>query len=462
MEWTDEEKQQVLENVLASTRNNKGSFQSTLGKLDWDTLKLESRTASECKALFTTMTNKIRRFRTMEEVVTDAKVSINDPTKHSDYPKKPSNAYSLFVSKKSKKMLKDKIAFKDIMISLSETWKKMSEEEKQPYVTKAQEKNEEWRLELEKFKQKHSSLYLEKPQAPFPHNIYADAKVEEILEENPELQYKKAHAKAVQKYQELKDSKKLRWIRKAVSKVPDYQEKSKAYAENSKDKKVKIVTKFLSKTEQMLWEKDLGKPEPVSANLYKFYLSRDINKMDLPQIEFEAVMRTRFRGLSNEEKEKIKKEQEDALKSYNYKFKLFYKSLSDEHKALISPPKEDENHEGKNGRLSEEEDSQKKKEKSSNKRKQKADPPAVKSKKAKVSDDSDNEPNKTVGSEAPDSADDSKVGILESIDWGVKTECPSVDSEQSSPEKKKKKKKKNKKSGETSVTTIDDSLLSLA
>ena len=49
-------------------------------------------------------------------------------------------------------MLKDKIAFKDIMISLSETWKKMSEEEKQPYVTKAQEKNEEWRLELEKFK----------------------------------------------------------------------------------------------------------------------------------------------------------------------------------------------------------------------------------------------------------------------------------------------------------------------
>ena len=34
--------------------------------------------------------------------------------------------------------------------------------------------------------------------------------------------------------------------------------------------------------------------------------------MDLPQIEFEAVMRTRFRGLSNEEKEKIKKEQEDV------------------------------------------------------------------------------------------------------------------------------------------------------
>ena len=37
------------------------------------------------------------------------------------------------------------------------------------------------------FRQKHSSLYLEKPQAPFPHNIYADAKVEEILEENPEV-----------------------------------------------------------------------------------------------------------------------------------------------------------------------------------------------------------------------------------------------------------------------------------
>lgn len=64
---------------LAIPENDCSSYTKRVEKLDWESIAFENYSAADCKATWTLLLKKIRRFRLLKELITDAKECLLKP-----------------------------------------------------------------------------------------------------------------------------------------------------------------------------------------------------------------------------------------------------------------------------------------------------------------------------------------------------------------------------------------------
>lgn len=113
----------LLDNVKKAIPDNDIlKFNTRLEKLDWDKVKFDNFSDEDCKKLVTYAISFTRKFKTLSEILTDAKVSATKPNskiyrqsnKDSSKPRHPSSSYMIFANEIREKLRVSLIIFKNI------------------------------------------------------------------------------------------------------------------------------------------------------------------------------------------------------------------------------------------------------------------------------------------------------------------------------------------------------------
>ncbi|CAL1295277.1 unnamed protein product [Larinioides sclopetarius] len=78
--WTSDELTQLITNLSACLpRNDNVKYTTLIDKLDWEKVRFGQYTAAQCKDKWMQIVTKLRRFRTLTDMVTDAKAWLKHP-----------------------------------------------------------------------------------------------------------------------------------------------------------------------------------------------------------------------------------------------------------------------------------------------------------------------------------------------------------------------------------------------
>ncbi|XP_005095020.1 nucleolar transcription factor 1 [Aplysia californica] len=340
--WTYEERQELLDSVLKLTKDESKSFTSVLKTFDWEKIEVGERTAEECKEEFVNVTSKVRRYRTMAEIIVDAQAAKNEPSSFPDLPKRPAPAYVMFLQKKSKKFVKKGIPFKELPVKLAKKWHDMDAVTKERYLKKHHVAVAQYRIEMAEFVKKHPGVVLDKPRAPLPSNLFADARVEKTLEKNPELTHVQALRKCSKKYLKLPNKKKLKWIKKAKASIEAYKADCDEYLAKRPESKFRPMKVIISKEEQNILDESAGKPAVPPRNLFNFYMSTTGQpQAGITQKERISSLRAQYKTLSALEQLTLHQKYEEEVKSYSEKYQAYYESLTEEERSTTKSPSEE-------------------------------------------------------------------------------------------------------------------------
>ncbi|BFZ11146.1 hypothetical protein BsWGS_14185 [Bradybaena similaris] len=349
--WTVEEKKKLLNAVVEmGGSNNTKSYKTVESSLKWENIQVDGKSAEECKAMYQKLIGKVRRYRTMQEIIADALVHVDDPGKlafeYPDMPKKPPTVFSLFVMKRSKK-------FPDVkgtkrMTVFANDWNELSDAKKEKFKKKYLKLKRKYEEELEIFRQNHPDCPLpgtnstSRPNPPLPSKLFIESRIEKAKSKHPELSNAEIVKILMNKYKELSDKKKLKWIKRAMRCRQTYQDQVDVYLAHNPKPTMKPAVLHLSKEEERIWHSSRGKPVPAPPkNLFSYFCNtkRD-TLLHLGISEQSRELASLYHKLTEEEVSDLtkafKKEVEEYVQAYNH----YYNSLPEEEKSEEKAPEE--------------------------------------------------------------------------------------------------------------------------
>ncbi|GAB6025064.1 hypothetical protein CHUAL_010500 [Chamberlinius hualienensis] len=244
-DWTIEEICTLIDRIQRILpQNDNTKFSTKLKRIDWETLKFGHRSAIDCKIKWMEiMETALRKYRTMTELVNDAKVWVKQPwtsyrnpnCKHPDLPKKPLVSYFRFYMKKSPKYIQKHplMAMTQVSKELSRKFAKLSRRKKQKYTDSWQREYAIYIKEMEKFKEEHPDIDSDGNLKIDPVIIIIPSKpkkasqlfLDEMMSKHINLDFSDEMAykdKYKEKWKNLNDNKRSQWIRKAILKEQNY------------------------------------------------------------------------------------------------------------------------------------------------------------------------------------------------------------------------------------------------
>lgn len=355
MEWSKEEQQLLLQHVLKMDGiDSTKSYKNFEAGIDWDAFEFNGRTAEDIKNMFHDLIRKVRKYRTMKEIITDAehlitsvgtvKSKIQMSKIYPDYPIKPKSAYGLFLKKRSKKLQGRNFAEKSSLLSME--WKHMSETRKEKYTVKAKKLKEKYAEEMKIFSQNHPeaiSINVQantggRPTPPLPCRLYANSRVEKYKTKHPELNHAEAYKACLKKYESISDRKKLKWIKKGKDKSQEYEKEIELYKSCHKGS-FKPHPFHLTKDEQRIYDQSLGKPLAPPKNLYQYF--SELKRSTVADMEFaerSKELSSLYHKLTDAELDNLETSLRQEAQNYAEKYTTFYKSLSeDERQRHLNP-----------------------------------------------------------------------------------------------------------------------------
>lgn len=123
-------------------------------------------------------------------------------------------------------------------------------------------------------------------------------------------------------YGQLKDKKKLKYIKKCEEEFD-----VNPYFEG------KLLSSFLFKDDTQILLDSYGLPKKVPPNLTNFYVQKHYIEVDAPQTERFKICIDRFKNLNSEEKRELSREHEEARAEFEAKIKEFLEKLPNSRKA---------------------------------------------------------------------------------------------------------------------------------
>uniref|UniRef100_A0A8D2B0H3 HMG box domain-containing protein n=1 Tax=Sciurus vulgaris TaxID=55149 RepID=A0A8D2B0H3_SCIVU len=150
--WSHKNILRLLENMENNVpHNDRETFKTTLSHLDWEKIAFNHFSAEMCKDKWVEMSSKMRKLRTLKELVLEAKECVKSPMKgkkwekHPDFPKKPLTAYIRFYKEKRAQYLQVHPEMNNLALTkvLSEKYKKLPEHIKQKYIDDFQKEKQE-------------------------------------------------------------------------------------------------------------------------------------------------------------------------------------------------------------------------------------------------------------------------------------------------------------------------------
>ncbi|KAM5316803.1 LOW QUALITY PROTEIN: upstream-binding factor 1-like protein 1 [Glossophaga mutica] len=154
----------LLENNLPP--NDSHTFKTTQSQMDWGKVAFKDYSGEMCKLKWLEISRKIRKFRTLTEIVLDAKEHFKNPYQrkklknHPHLPKKPLTAYFRFFMEKRAQysQMHPELNNKELTKVLSKKYKELPEQMKLKYIQDFQKEKEEFEEKLAQFRKDHSDL----------------------------------------------------------------------------------------------------------------------------------------------------------------------------------------------------------------------------------------------------------------------------------------------------------------
>ncbi|XP_078461509.1 nucleolar transcription factor 1-B-like isoform X1 [Lampetra fluviatilis] len=362
--WTQDDLTTLLDRMHALVpESDTLKFKTTELHFDWEKVKFGPYSGEVCREKWLKLTTEIRKYRTMTELLIDAREFVKNPYKgkklktHPDFPKKPLTPYfRFFVEKRSKyaKLYPD-LSNLDLTRCMSKIYKELPEKKKQmKYIEEYQRELENFDKAMAKFREEHPELvdtgkkksdHPEKPKTP--HQLWYNHEKKIFMKQNTEMNQRDVKEALRKQWSLLPDKKRLKWIHKALELQKEYEGAVRNYMESHPeyvhDDNIKSV---LSKAERQLKDKHDGRPSKPPPNGYALFCAElMVGLKDIPCTERMIECSRQWRSLPHKEKDSFQKRCELKKRQFEVEFQRFLESLPEEERERVV--NEDKGKEGK-------------------------------------------------------------------------------------------------------------------
>ncbi|XP_036179885.1 upstream-binding factor 1-like protein 1 [Myotis myotis] len=272
----------LMKNILPSNDNH--TFKTTQSHMDWGKVAFKGYSGEMCKRKWLEISSKIRKYRTLTELILEAKELVKNSYKskklknHPDMPKKPLTPYLRFFKEKRPlySQMYPKLKNQELTKVMSEKYKELPEEMKMKYIQDFQKEKQEFQEKLAQFRKDCSELV-------------QNSKPSVVHKRNPN----KAPKKFQRKGKEVKSSQK------------NYFSEFKSHGEPKKPP----MNEFQKFHQDLWWSREL---------------------QGLPQRERMMEISRRWQHIPRSQKEHYRKQAEELQKQYKVDLEHWLKSLSPE------------------------------------------------------------------------------------------------------------------------------------
>ncbi|KAL3274365.1 hypothetical protein HHI36_015763 [Cryptolaemus montrouzieri] len=334
--------------------NDSLSYRSRTEKLNWDDIAFSHYSVSDCKGTWELLKKKIRRYRVLSEVLTDAKEYVTNPPKTKrimfpGMPPKPLSSYQLFYRKKKPSLLAETpgLDIGEISRQISQMFKNLSPEKKAKYDKLAAQAKAKYDEELQAFYESHPDVkrlteknkrvFPMKPRTPFV--LYFENQMRKsVNSNNNDIQAKNSlREQCREQWKQLSMKKKVLWITKAEEDLARYEEEVKQYTEGNPNFVPISVKHILSKDDIALKERYSGKPDKPPNSAYSLFSKIMLQSSEVKLINAKDRMNfiaTQWKNCSEEDKNMYKNQANELTEQYKKDYKKYLESLPEDKKQL--------------------------------------------------------------------------------------------------------------------------------
>ncbi|KAI8497526.1 hypothetical protein Bbelb_248320 [Branchiostoma belcheri] len=256
-------------------------FKTREERMDWSDVAFGGFTGEQCKEKWQKISNEIRKFRTMSELIADAKEWLKNPFDNKkkpeklypDLPKKPLTPYFRYFLEKRKKYAESHPEMDTVEVTknLSQKFKQLPERKKAKYMQQYLKEREEYEANMVRFRQEHPDFAEEemkkkgktdeptKPKTPV--QMFIQEKVDDYMKAHPNGNKREATDALRKQWNALTDGKRIKWINKALGVQKKYTAEMEQYMKDHPDFEVSAPRPLLTKAERKLKEKSEGRPD---------------------------------------------------------------------------------------------------------------------------------------------------------------------------------------------------------
>ncbi|NXS98046.1 UBF1 factor, partial [Jacana jacana] len=353
--WSQEDMLTLLECMKNNLPSNDGSkFKTTESHLDWEKVAFKDFSGEMCKMKWMEISNEVRKFRTLTELIMDAEEHVKNPykgkklKKHPDFPKKPLTPYFRFFMEKRAKYAKlhPEMSNLDLTKILSKKYKELPEKKKMKYIQDFQREKQEFERNLARFRQEGGMM--EKQNRARKMCLRAALQLGDSAkgreQRSSHTQRVMATTKEVKEslgkqWSQLSDKKRLKWIHKALEQRKEYEEIMRDYIQKHPELNISeegITRSTLTKAERQLKDKFDGRPTKPPPNSYSLYCAELMaNMKDVPSTERMVLCSQQWKLLSQKEKDAYHKKCDQKKKDYEIELLRFLESLPEEEQQRV-------------------------------------------------------------------------------------------------------------------------------
>ncbi|NWY69171.1 UBF1 factor, partial [Erithacus rubecula] len=346
--WSQEDMLTLLECMKNNLPSNDGSkFKTTESHLDWEKVAFKDFSGEMCKMKWMEISNEVRKFRTLTELIMDAEEHVKNPykgkklKKHPDFPKKPLTPYFRFFMEKRAKYAKlhPEMSNLDLTKILSKKYKELPEKKKMKYIQDFQREKQEFERNLARF-----GIQQKESKEKVSESIPPAGRLDEGESRGPAMLWVRATTKEVKEslgkqWSQLSDKKRLKWIHKALEQRKEYEEIMRDYIQKHPELNISeegITRSTLTKAERQLKDKFDGRPTKPPPNSYSLYCAELMaNMKDVPSTERMVLCSQQWKLLSQKEKDAYHKKCDQKKKDYEIELLRFLESLPEEEQQRV-------------------------------------------------------------------------------------------------------------------------------
>uniref|UniRef100_A0A1E1XCU3 Putative upstream binding transcription factor rna polymerase i n=1 Tax=Amblyomma aureolatum TaxID=187763 RepID=A0A1E1XCU3_9ACAR len=361
LSWSVEELGQLVSNLAQCLpANDLVKYTTMVEKVDWEKVCFGSHTATECKEKWTQLMQKLRRYRTLTDLVGDAREWLKRPwlpgngtarrQRHPGLPKKPLTPYFRYFQEKREKYAREnpELSMTELAKLLSNKFQELPEKKKQKYKESFDQENNIYKMELKKFKKENPDMFPEQAgkQSSPPVPLSAPEKPQTPIQlftldrlKKPEfakLDKKEAQEEIRKQWAELSDGKRIKWIRRALQDKQRYEMEVAEYTQAYPGFKAAAVKPILSKAEQEFKDKCDGKPERPPNSGYSLFSRIMLRQLkNVPAKEKMAEISQLWKNLNQQERDSYNKQATKANAKYKEKYAAYLNNLPEEERQKV-------------------------------------------------------------------------------------------------------------------------------
>ena len=325
MDWEKNDIKTLINNVEAHlNKKDQNKPHASISRLDWNKIAWSTHTPEDCKEKFTEIVDKkMRTYRTLAEIIIDAKQFADNPyltfgvghkeDRPAGYPKKPLTPFFRFFQEKRVEITEKNKALGVTEISrlAAKQFKELSQKKKDKYkkayerdMIKYGEDMDQWNAEnpeyaLQKLSQKKQKGQEGPPKPRTPLAFYTE---KELKGQAPTKELIDA---IKEKWADLSDGKRIKYIRKAVDDEQRYQGELENYKKSSPGFESTFKT-VLTKSEKALKDRFEGKPVKPAGTGYQLYSRKMLSSIQNVDSKSKmSMIAQRWRELSPSKQEEF-------------------------------------------------------------------------------------------------------------------------------------------------------------